>query len=162
MKNEILKINNPLIQQLKDDIATNAGGDDFANTLVSLFQTELNSKISATSADVLETPPQITPESQNAFDGLLNNTPNPPPAIVRNINSENLVLTMPINTEKKTIIEKIRAAKSRVSNALNSLRRGRRGGRGIKSIRCINSRKNKHHIKKLKCLRKTRKNELSK
>jgi hypothetical protein len=161
MKDQILTINNPLIQKLKDDIAESAGDDDFANTMVSLFDTELKSKISATSANILETPTQITPESQNAFNGLLNNTPEPP-AIVRNLDSENLVLTIPINTEKKTIIEKIAQARSRVSNALSSLRPGRRGGRGIKSIRCINSRKNKHHIKKLKCLRKTRKNELSK
>ena len=45
MKNEILTINNPLIEKLKEDIFTNAGSDPFAKSLVDAFDGVLKTKI---------------------------------------------------------------------------------------------------------------------
>ena len=149
MKNEILTINNPLIKQLKDDIATNAGGDDFAITLATLFETDLNNKISATSLEISESPTSVPSldDLNNSLDKRSN---------VRTVVSDNLILTKPINVEKKKIITKIKNTASRAVSSISSIFGTRKGG--VKSIRRIESRKNKRNAKKLNRLRKTRKN----
>jgi hypothetical protein len=171
MKDSILRINNPLIQQLEADIITNAGNGPFAESIVDLFKSELKSKIYSTSTAVssMESVEEISIDSDesipnlNAIDAVLDREPS-----MRTFDNspggDNIILTIPITKAKKSIFSKITGKISSVGKkAAKTASRlvpniPKPWGGGAKSINHRNLKKSKRQTKKLPRVRKTRKN----
>ena len=196
MKDSILRINNPLIQQLEADIRTNAGNDPFAESIIDLFKSELKSKIYSTSLIIessaaassssssIESIEDISMEpaesittldpidaNLNAIDTVLDREPSMRTLDDIPLENNNIILTIPVNKAKKSIISKItgkissvgkKAAKtaSSFASSVMGLNQPRTKGLlgGAKSIKHHNLKKPKRQTKKLPRVRKTRKN----